>query len=115
MLHHKYYSLGIIDTEIEPKNVILTMITLKDVEISFPDFERLLLSTFDFIALARQMHLKDINPTINCSTSDSLEKVIKKFAVTKIHRLFIRNEVTNDLSSILTLNHIIKFLAPRAG
>jgi len=116
MLHYKYYSLGIVDpTETDSKNVILTMITLKDVEISFPDFERLLLSTFDFITLARQLHLKDINPTINCSESDSLEKVIKKFAATKIHRLFIRSEVTNDLSSILSLNHIIKFLEQRAN
>jgi len=112
MLYLKYYSLGILDPDAKHP-VILTMITLKDVEISFVDFERLLLPTADFITLARQMHLKDINPTINCSGVDTLEKVIKKFAATKIHRLFIRDPNTHELSSILSLNHIVKYLATR--
>jgi len=112
MLHLRYFSLGILDPDTKHP-VILTMITLKDFEISFVDFQRLLLPTADFITLARQMHLKDINPTINCSGDDTLEKVIKKFAATKIHRLFIRDPNSHELTSILSLNHIVKYLATR--
>ena len=59
----------------------------------------------DYINRIRRQDFRDVNPTVNCKSSDSLAKAMLKLDAVGIHRLFVSNDLDkgHHFSGILTL------------
>jgi len=69
--------------------------------------------TMQFLNLIRQESLTETSPTIACSSKDTLGTVIAKLAVTKIHRIFVADDISGYRPSAVIsitdiMRHIIK-------
>jgi len=111
MISNKFSALGILGED----NEMLGIISFKDIGECLKNLKSLLAPVHEYIKTIRLASVKDINPTINCLSSDTLERAIAKLVAVGVHRLFVRgkkeNAVGHDFIGILSLHDVMRILA----
>jgi len=95
---------------VDPDFTITSILSLKDIQVAASDFTKLLLPTQDFINEARRKDYRDVVPTVNCKSSDTLSRIISKLAAVGIHRLFVREEGQQQFQGIVSVGDVLRFL-----
>jgi len=105
MLESNFSALGIADED----QLMLGVISFKDIRGAFGDFSKLFMGTEDYINEIRQMDFRDMIPTVNIKSTASLAKAIAKLDACRIHRLFVYKEgdKPHHFSGILSLNNVL--------
>jgi len=112
MKEEGFSSLGFIDSDGQIDGVI----SYKDIQGAIDNFGNLLSETEDYVNNIRRTDegniLKDVVPTVNIKSSDTLSKAIAKMAAVGIHRLFIRDDHEQGLhfTGIVTVGDILRVL-----
>lgn len=68
-------------------------VSAKDVSYALEDFSLLLKPIQQYVAALRQANLFTTNPSVHCLPSDTLETVFDKFLATKMHRIYVVDDV----------------------
>jgi len=105
MLDSNISALGIADED----QLMLGVISFKDIRGAFGNFSKLFQGTEDYINEIRQMDFRDMIPTVNIKVTASLAKAIAKLDACRIHRLFVYKEgdKPHHFSGILSLNNAL--------
>jgi len=112
MAQHRISSVGVLDSD----GSLLTVLSAKDIRVVEPDalFTKLYKSSVEFVLNSRKKEINATAPAIWCHMDDTLENVILKLAITKIHRIFIVDENRKPLG-IISLGDIFSILFDSLG
>jgi len=69
-------------------------------------FERLYLSTGEFVCHVRQANYRAIHPSICCTFDDTFQKIIMRLAAARIHRMYVVDENRHPVS-VLSLHDVL--------
>jgi len=86
---------------------LMAVISVKDIRVAVENFATLLLPVDEYIQIVRRANLRAIAPSIYCSVGDSLEKVVSKISVIRIHRVFLRGEDQHSTVGVLSVWDIV--------
>jgi len=110
MVTNKFSALGILGEEKE----MLGIISFKDIGGCLRGLKSLLAPVHEYIKIIRLSSVKDINPTINCLATDTLEKALAKLVAVGVHRLFVRGAKSTSGHSfigIISFHDVVRILA----
>jgi len=96
------------------EGTLLGGVSVKDLGCVASNFAALALPVEEFLKMVRQLNLHTSYPTIGVTPNTTLVEAINKFAVTKVHRLYIHKSDTDtkDYDGLTTLGDIVRALAP---
>jgi len=112
MVEEGFSSLGFQNDEKDVEGVL----SFKDIKAAANNLSPLLNPVADYVNEIRRTDtdnlLRDVVPTVNCSTSDPLKKVIGKLNAVGIHRLFVheKEEKGYHFTGIITLSDVMKLV-----